>query len=70
MVGAKALAVRHPLGSRDNEGEESDVSDAEERGYCDPAAPAQIFLRLSRVRRCKIRELYNNTERVKILEFE
>ncbi|XP_067932948.1 malignant fibrous histiocytoma-amplified sequence 1 homolog [Watersipora subatra] len=44
--------------------EDSDLSDVEKEGYCDHKSSADIILRLRRVNKKRVKDLYNNEEKV------
>ena len=59
------LPFRHYSDSDDDE-EDSEISDAEEQGYCSHSCRAKINMKVQRVRRNKIIKLYNDHEQVNI----
>ena len=57
------LTFRHYSDSDDDE-EDSEISDAEELGYCSHSCPAKINMKVQRVRRDKIIKLYDDHKKV------
>ena len=59
------LTFRHYSDSDDDDEEDSEISDAEKQGYCSDSCPAKINMKVLRVRRNKIKKLYNDHKKVK-----
>ena len=58
------LTFRHYSDSDEDDEEDSEISDAEDQGYCSHSCPAKMNMKVQRVRRDKIIKLYDDHKKV------